>query len=608
MFCITRVMINRALPVLALLLAVCWASAVNADASPSDPIVLEADSLPYSIGGDFQYLVDPGSELDIDSVRATRNEDWRPLSDGAANFGFARETYWFRADLRGGSEARESWLLELGYPLLDYVDLFVVRQGEVTTHYATGDQLPFDQRPFPHRNFLFPLSLADNESARVYVRVESSSAVQMPLSVTSHEALVQSEQTRLTAHAMYFGIVAVMVLYNLFIMMSIRDRAYLAYVVFVLSIGGFQLSLHGFGYQFVWPQSPWLQDTLTGTLIATASLSAAWFALVFLGVEQYSRNLSRILRAIVVLGAALTLLSFFIPYGQIIRMAAGLAFVCALLAQVTGLYIWYHGYKPAAHYSIAFAAVLLGTALMVLNKFGMIPRNAVTENGQQIGSLLQLVLLSLALAYRIKVLRDENEQAQLEATTRLEQRVQERTIELEEANSQLQQLSSLDPLTGTYNRRYLDDYLRAEWNRALRGRYSISVIMLDIDHFKLFNDNYGHAVGDEALRFLARHLLGCIYRTPDVVVRYGGEEFVVVLPSTNARGAETIARRIRKTLSRHPFPVGRSTEQLRVSQGIAAMVPSPDEAPDNLLLRADEALYEAKDAGRDCFRHYRVPQ
>lgn len=600
--------VNSGLAVLAMLVSICWASLAVAETSSPQPVVLEQESLPYSIGGDFQYLVDPDSELDIDAVREAPNEDWRSLSGGSANFGFAEETYWFRADLRGGSPVRESWLLELGYPLLDYVDLFVVRQGEVVRHYATGDKLPFDQRPFPHRNFLFPLSLADGESARVYVRIESSSAVQMPLSITSHKAMLQSEQTVLTAHAMYFGIVGVMILYNLFIMISIRDRAYLAYVLFVLSIGGFQLSLHGFGYQFVWPHSPWLQDTLTGTLIALASVSGAWFALVFLNVDQYSRMLARVLQAIVVFGGILTLLSFLMPYGQIIRMAAGLAFVCALLAQVTGLYTWYHGYKPAAHYSVAFAAVLLGTALMVLNKFGLIPRNAITENGQQIGSLLQLVLLSLALAYRIKVLRDETERVQLEATTRLEQRVQERTMELEEANRQLQQLSSLDPLTGTYNRRYLDDQLKSEWSRAQRERYPVSLIMLDIDHFKSFNDRYGHAVGDECLRFLARHLLGCIYRTPDVVVRYGGEEFAVVLPCTNARGAEVIARRIRKTLSDHPFPVGRRSEKLTVSQGIASVIPGPGEAPDIVLNHADEALYEAKNAGRDCFRHYMASQ
>jgi len=351
-----------------------------------------------------------------------------------------------------------------------------------------------------------------------------------------------------------------------------------------------------------------MQNKLVGTFVAMASLFGAWFTLVFLNVRAYSIALSRVLWGIVAFGGVLTLLSPFVPYASIVFFTTALALLCTLVAQGTGLYIWYRGYRPAAYYSIAFAAVLLGTAMMTLNRFAFLPVNAVTENGQQIGSLLQLVLLSLALANRIKVLRDETERAQMEATTRLERRVSERTAELEEANRQLQQLSSLDPLTGTYNRRYLDDHLRAEWSRAQRERYPISVIMLDIDYFKSFNDRHGHPVGDECLRFLARHLLGCVYRTPDIVVRYGGEEFAIILPCTDSRGAEAIARRIRGTLGEHPFPIGRRTKRITVSQGIATVIPGPDEEPDAVVYCADQALYEAKKAGRDCYLHYGATQ
>jgi len=328
--------------------------------------------------------------------------------------------------------------------------------------------------------------------------------------------------------------------------------------------------------------------------------NAYWFR----GDIQHTGDEAGDWKAIVIIAGTAAVLSPFIPYQYTIQVAAAAGFICVIVAQISGLYVWYRGYKPAAFYSLAFATVLMGTAMMILNKFGFLPLNAFTENGQQIGSLAQLVLLSFALAYRIKVLRDETEEAQLQATTMLEGRVRERTLELEEANTKLQELSSRDPLTGTMNRRYFDEQLVAEWNRSLREQVEISVIMLDIDHFKSFNDTYGHQTGDDCLVFLVGHVQASVLRATDVVVRYGGEEFAVVLPGTDAEGAETVAVRIKEKLDRNPFPIGDSTVPITVSQGICTMVPQLGEKPETLIKRADQALYQAKDEGRDRWLHY----
>ncbi|GAA3956505.1 sensor domain-containing diguanylate cyclase [Allohahella marinimesophila] len=563
-------------------------------------ISLPPDALPYNIGGHFEFLIDTEAKLDIDSIQAIPNDEWQEVKATSASFGFSEATYWFRADLQQKA-IEQAWILELGYPLLDYVDVYFLQDGRLTEHYQTGDRRPFKQRPIDYRNFLFPLTLGSEEVVSVYVKIQSSSAVQMPLAITTPAALFQNEQTLLGLQGMYFGVIAVMLIYNLFILFSTRDRAYLLYVMLVLAVGGFQLSLHGFAYQFLWPESPWLQDKLTGVFVAMASLFGIWFTISFLNVRYYSRRLFWGLSAIAGVGGLLTLLA---PYRYIIQLAAALGFVSVLVALGTGLYIWYRGYKPAVHYSIAFAALLIGTALMILNKFGLLPLNPLTENGQQIGSLAQLVLLSFALAFRIKVLRDETEEAQLEATSRLEVRVKERTRELEQANEKLQQLSNLDPLTGSLNRRYFDEQLVSEWQRATREQTTISLIMLDIDRFKLFNDTYGHQIGDDCLIFLVRHLNAAVLRPTDVVVRYGGEEFAVVLPGTDSEGAETVAGGIKERLAMHPFPIGKEELAITVSQGIATMVPQVDEAPELLIKRADDALYKAKHAGRDCYLIY----
>ncbi|WP_404363300.1 diguanylate cyclase [Marinobacter sp.] len=593
-----------ALTILIMLVMLLSGTLASAGNGQPGTIVLPADSLPLDVGQSLQYLADPVGKMDIGKIRETPDSYWQQVESDNASFGFTDDVYWFRTRILNTTPSAGNWILELAYPLIDNIDGWLFRDGILVEHFVTGDEKAFAQRPVKHRNFLFPVTAPGNETLAVYFRVQTSSAVQMPLWLTTQDQLFHTEQTLLTVHGMYFGIIAVMIIYNLFIFFSIRDPAYLLYVMFVLAVGSFQFSLHGFSYQFLWSQSPLLQDRLPGLFVAMSSLFGAWFTIKFLNLREYSRWLYRTLAVFAVTGGVMSLLALFLPYHQVIRPAAAMAFVCVVFVSFAGFYVWYRGYKPAAHYSVAFASLLAGTAMMILNKFGLVPLNAFTENGQQIGSLIQMVLLSLALAFRMKVMRDETEEAQLEATIRLEYRVRERTIELERANEKLQKLSAVDPLTGAFNRRYLDDQFTSEWKRAMRDRVAISLIMLDIDHFKSFNDTYGHQVGDECLQLLARLVMESVFRPSDIVVRYGGEEFAVVLPNTLTDGALTVARRVEEKLAENPFRVDGEDIYIRVSQGIATMVPKMDEFPETLIKRADQALYLAKEEGRNRYLVY----
>lgn len=159
-----------------------------------------------------------------------------------------------------------------------------------------------------------------------------------------------------------------------------------------------------------------------------------------------------------------------------------------------------------------------------------------------------------------------------------------------------------DPLTGLPNRRYLDAHLQTEWRRMLREQQSLAVLFLDIDHFKHYNDHYGHAEGDACLHTVAACLAGAIRRGGDVVARYGGEEFIGVLPHTDAAGAQDMAQRFMAVVAAAHVPHAASPTAplLTVSIGYASMIPSPDTSPRDLLARADQALYAAKAGGRNC--------
>lgn len=185
----------------------------------------------------------------------------------------------------------------------------------------------------------------------------------------------------------------------------------------------------------------------------------------------------------------------------------------------------------------------------------------------------------------------------------LEAKILQRTRELEEANHRLSELSLTDGLTGIANRRRFDAALAEEWSRSARTGSTLALIMLDIDHFKKYNDHYGHQQGDDCLRRVAEVLRSSARRQGDLVSRYGGEEFCMILPDTTLPGAFEIAERLRREVENMGLPhvlsdVGRVTASL----GVAASMPCKAMSPAELLRRADESLYQAKSEGRNCVR------
>jgi len=183
----------------------------------------------------------------------------------------------------------------------------------------------------------------------------------------------------------------------------------------------------------------------------------------------------------------------------------------------------------------------------------------------------------------------------------LEQKVKERTRELQHANLELARLANVDGLTQIANRRRFDEYLAIEWRRLLREQQPLGLILIDIDYFKPYNDHYGHQRGDDCLVQVARRIAMVPNRSTDLVARYGGEEFAVILSNTSAENALLVAESIRKMVSVLAIPHARSdvSNFITLSLGISSLIPTLNKSSDSLVAQADEALYIAKNQGRD---------
>ena len=170
------------------------------------------------------------------------------------------------------------------------------------------------------------------------------------------------------------------------------------------------------------------------------------------------------------------------------------------------------------------------------------------------------------------------------------------------SNQDLQQLSRIDDLTRVANRRYFDEILLSEWHRLANLKQFVSLLICDIDHFKQYNDHYGHVKGDECLEAVAKLIARSATRSPDLTARYGGEEFVLILPDTDSAGAFQVAKRIHMNLKQANIPHQglEPANVVTMSIGVSSVIPCSDMVPESLVKSADKALYQAKARGRNC--------
>lgn len=551
------------------------------------------------------YTEDPDGNYSVDHVRSSGIE-WLQQGGKAFNQGYNDSTWWLRLQLSNDSETQIERYLELGYAVLDYVDVWIYSSGELVESYEMGDRLVFNERPIEHRFFVTPLQLDAGETLDIYYRIKTSTSVQAPLTLWKRDAFESRENQANIAQGLYYGAMLVIAIYNFLIFIVVGERSYLYYVAFVLSLPLFIASLSGQAYHYIWPNAVGWNDHSIPLFLALAFGSSALFTRRFLLVREWSSALNIGLSVIAFLAFSTAALSFFLPYRISILMLVPLGLFACVFEMLVGAMSWYKGVNNARFYVIAWLSFLGGGVLLALNKLSILPTNFITEYSVQIGSVLEAVLLSFAMAERINVERRLRFAAQDEAlhVTRrlneeLEERVMERTLELEQLNSRLEEMSNTDQLTKLKNRRYMESVMHKEWARCKRYQRDIAIMMLDVDFFKKVNDEYGHPAGDACLIQVAERVQSCIRWPSDQLARYGGEEFCLILPETGEEGARVVAERIRRTVAAESIETEGATFEITVSIGVCVGVPLENGSVGAMLKSSDLALYQSKETGRN---------
>ncbi|MFV0597936.1 diguanylate cyclase [Shewanella sp.] len=547
----------------------------------------------------------------------------------------SQHNFWLRVNLTTDDESL-SRILALDNPLLDKVTLYHLVNNQLIDTVYMGDTLLYKERPLPSNIFLFPFKLSANEQHTFYLHIVTEGNAAVPLSLWSANDLAQIAESTAIEHGFQLGVLAAIGIFSLFIALASGSFSYSYYSGYVLCMTLLVATINGYAFRFLWPNWPTLQQLMIPVLLPLVMAFALMFTEKILQLKYYNRRMLLICRYSAVYILLVGLLVPFIRYGTALSIeiisAATLSIVMMVLAVIQAI----NGQKLAKLYTIGWVSMLTGACLSSLLYLSVIELNIKPQTPVMLGLTFEIIFMSLVLAIRynderksklriqqealkqaqkIRSAREEALKVEAETNERLEQMVQERTLELEitlrelhEVNQKLTEQSTIDSLTGVKNRSAFDKRLLAESRISRRQETPIALLMLDIDRFKSINDQFGHLAGDQALKVIATTLQQHLKRPTDLVSRFGGEEFAIILPNTTADGAIQVAESIRDAVTSIGLEWEGKPIPLTVSIGVSADVISNDQHSTELLEQADKALYQAKNSGRNQVKLYAPAQ
>lgn len=533
-------------------------------------------------------------DTSLSANQALARSDWQPLAQPSPNFGYIRDTVWLSFPVPDNPRLN---LLEISYSQLDHLRFFLVRNGRVVSQQQAGDRLPFASRPVQYRNFLFPFDHRPGSGERILLEVRSQGALQVPLTLWNDKAFFEQATREDLAHAVYYGILFTIIVFNLFIFIALRERVYLLYV---LSTFGYLLiiaCLNGIAYPLLWPDSPAVQNQAMLLSIPLTMLVTLWFSGTFLDLQRFSPRMDWALRAMMVINGLAALATFVLDYNTAIRLVVALSIPGCLLLTLLGPQQWLRGNRQAMYYTLAWGALTLGSAITAFNKYALLPTNVLTVYGIEMGSALQAMLLALALAIRIyrerqdKVLAQAAELNALEARRQVERRLMDQALH--------------HPLTGLPNRSSFEMTLADRLRHHPDQRLGVCVIHLD--NLPSVTKTLGHHNTDRILELAAREYHAILREVPGIlpVARTDRQTFYLAAMDSqsfamlaDARTAEAAARTVLRCLERIRRPIDYLGMQIPLEPRIGVAI-HPEHGNDANTLIRRAIIAEDSDRARD---------
>ncbi|HET9238286.1 MAG TPA: 7TM diverse intracellular signaling domain-containing protein [Oligoflexus sp.] len=350
------------------------------------------------------YMVPSPAVASLEQLLALPMAEWKAIPGDSINLGFHdNENYWFRIAVPECTSQTQKRVLDIAYPLLDNIELWAVDGQRVLSREQGGDRFPFAQRPMDYLGFAYSLGCETQQT--VYLRINTTSAIQLPVLLWNEEDFIRGHSKLEKVFILYFGSMTVMLFYNFFLLLSVRKKIYLYYVFFLASYLSFQLGITGLGFSYLWPDLPSFNNYFIDKPLIGTFISSFLFAATFLETKERFPRLYKLMMVSNWVFACWIPISFFVSYSLSIRVVIvmiiygiGVGFYLATASIMAGI-------RQGRFFAAAWTSWLIGTMVLALNKFGLIPRNLFTENAHQFGSIVEALLFSFALADQMNILR-----------------------------------------------------------------------------------------------------------------------------------------------------------------------------------------------------------
>ncbi|PAU80765.1 diguanylate cyclase [Halovibrio salipaludis] len=520
------------------------------------------------------YLVEQGDKLSVSEVQSLIGDDPAVLKHPATSVlanGIDSGAVWLVATVLNPTDDAIMRRLSVRTGWLEQVDFFLLTADQPPIHFVGGDRVPVHERSLPERlpsaDYPFPPG-----ETRLLLRVETADPMVVPFGFSSIATNHSREQSETAFYSFVYGVMFALSAYNLMLFASLRQRRYLFYSLYTASFIAMTVSYNGIGMALLWPQAVAWQQWAPPLLMLCFTSSGLAFGTNFLRTRRHRPWLHRSIQILCVASFALLGVCFALDeQGLALRLAFLFVPVFTVLMLYMGVSSWMSGNESARYFMLGTLASAIGASITALTVTGTITYTRLGFYAVDIGMVVDAMLLMLALADLVR----KNEKGRVAA---------ERTAQI-------------DLLTGLDNRRGFLPVAESFWSLVTRKQRDVCVAMIDIDHFKEINDQYGHATGDRVLKEIAGEL-DRSRRHGDLLARWGGEEFILLLPETTDAEARTVAERLRYNIERLRINDRNRTIRCTISIGIASRH-SEHVTLDHTIAVADEKLYTAKVQGRN---------
>ena len=543
--------------------------------------------------GQITVLRDKTKQLTLDQARSAHAEgQYRPLT-GNLGLGYIPDAVWLHLSVNQDHPSAR-WL-EVIPPYLDDLRLFHIGPDGRIDERRSGDRLPQSAKEEPYRGHVFKIDLQPGHHD-IFIRLQTTSTVTAIVKLWQPRAFEQHLRSSYFGFGLYFSLIFTVLLFNTANWLVSRRSIFLVYVGYLLVNCVQWMGTTGFVSEFLLPEQPGLANLGQGLLIPVGAAMAWLFFMRILELKQYHPFLYRFSQ----FGIAISLVTFVATLVGHYQLFMAILLLTGAVSLCTVPWPMWRLWKTAEIWARLLAlAYLLYASLLLFNVLSILAILPFTEWSIYSGmasNIAHILFLHFALLLHLRRIEADHAAA-LDKSA-----MAERLLSMEQMHSvELEQLSRTDSLTTLANRRHFDEVLENEFRRLSRTKAQLSVIMIDIDYFKAFNDTYGHQRGDVCLQVVAGAIKVAMRRPQDLAARYGGEEFICLLPETNHEGAIAIAMGIKNNIADLQFPHEGSqvADHVTVSLGVATVMCDTTILPDHIVKIADEQLYWAKNNGRN---------